>query len=312
MNKNDKKRKPNGYWNCETCCEESKRYKSRKEFQVKCGSAYKVALKNNWLDNYTWFINTKKPSGYWNYDTCYSEARKYIRMIDFEKKSNSAYNVARKKEWLNDYTWFEKGKYADKNIYVVYCYKDNDTNSIYIGLTSNINKRHWQHCNGYIKHNIRKYDTVYKFYHSIKKEIPKPIILKKELYAENAKAYENYYVDLYKKEGLNVLNLAKPGSLGAFPKWTKEMCYTEALKYNKKIDFQNNANGAYRAAVRYGWINDYTWFISQIKWNYETCYQEAQKYKSRTKFARSNQRAYLVALKKGWLNDYNWFIHSKS
>ena len=43
-------RKPNGYWNKETCYEESKKYSTRTEFQQGCNRAYKVARKNGWMD----------------------------------------------------------------------------------------------------------------------------------------------------------------------------------------------------------------------------------------------------------------------
>ena len=39
-------KKKNGYWNYETCMEESKKYNTRNEFQKGNRSAYQVALKN--------------------------------------------------------------------------------------------------------------------------------------------------------------------------------------------------------------------------------------------------------------------------
>ena len=41
-------------WTKELTIEESKRYKSRTEFEKKKGSAYQAALRNNWLDEMTW------------------------------------------------------------------------------------------------------------------------------------------------------------------------------------------------------------------------------------------------------------------
>jgi predicted GIY-YIG superfamily endonuclease len=40
------------------------------------------------------------------------------------------------------------------------------------------------------------------------------------------------------------------------PKWTKEKCQEEALKYNHKIDFKKQSTGAYQAAGRNKWIDD--------------------------------------------------------
>ena len=49
--------KPNNYWNRERCSLEAKKFNSRKEFHAKSSSAYTAALKNGWLDDYSWFIS---------------------------------------------------------------------------------------------------------------------------------------------------------------------------------------------------------------------------------------------------------------
>lgn len=48
----------------------------------------------------------RKPRGYWDYKTCYEEAKKYKRISDFQKKSRGAYCSARENGWLKDYIWF--------------------------------------------------------------------------------------------------------------------------------------------------------------------------------------------------------------
>lgn len=52
----------------------------------------------------------KKKNGYWNYETCMKESKKYKSRGEFCKGSNGAYNVARENGWLDDYTWFEDGR----------------------------------------------------------------------------------------------------------------------------------------------------------------------------------------------------------
>ena len=100
--------KPAGYWNnYEHCYEEAKKYKSRRAFLRGCSSAYKKALKNGWLDDYTWFMEIKKPKGYWNQETCYEEAKKYSSRFEFQRNAKGAYLFAFKKGWLDDYTWFK-------------------------------------------------------------------------------------------------------------------------------------------------------------------------------------------------------------
>ncbi len=359
----EEKHKPNRYWNRETCQEEALKYKSRVEFQEKCGSAYVVANKNGWLNDYTWFerpvIHNKKwnsetclkearkynskaefrrncSGAYnvaykygwlydyswledgnriavekrrkWNRETCREEAKKYNSKAEFRKNSSWAYNVAYKNGWIEDYTWFENGVISKRNIYVVYYYIDDETNAVYVGLTNNLRRRRRQHIKD-------ENDTVYKYYSKIGKQVPEPIVLEKGLLAEEAQNLEDYYVELYNREGKIVLNIAKTGSLGAYGKWTKEMTYKEAKKYKSRLEFEKGNNSAYNAAKRNGWLNDYTWFSPSAlisKWNYDTCYEEAQKHKSRGEFRKRSVRAYNVALKNGWLDDYKWFSPSAS
>ena len=46
----------------------------------------------------------------WTKETCFEEAQKYKTLKDFIDKNNVAYNVARKKNWINDYIWLEHKK----------------------------------------------------------------------------------------------------------------------------------------------------------------------------------------------------------
>ena len=108
------KKKPSGYWTYETCFQEAKKYNSKTEFEKGCSSAYQVARKNGWLDIYIWFEEKQKPSGYWNYETCFQEAKKYNSRGEFEKGCQRAYYVARQNGWLDTYTWFSVSKTAKK------------------------------------------------------------------------------------------------------------------------------------------------------------------------------------------------------
>ena len=100
------KRKPKVYWNRETCFEEAKKYKSRNELKENNNSAYCAALKNGWLDDYTWFEMKHKPKEYWNNETCYLEAKKYKSKKEFHDKCRFAYELAKTNGWLDDYIWF--------------------------------------------------------------------------------------------------------------------------------------------------------------------------------------------------------------
>lgn len=56
----------------------------------------------------------------WNRKTCYEEAKKYNSRTQFCRENGSAYHVARKNGWLNDYTWMKTKNRTDR-IHPVQC-----------------------------------------------------------------------------------------------------------------------------------------------------------------------------------------------
>lgn len=101
---NNKKalRKPAGYWTKDRVFEESKKYQTRSGFKKSCLGAYKVALKNAWLDEMDWLKEVRKPNGYWTKEKVFEESRKYQTRKKFDKGSSRAYEVARKNGWLDE------------------------------------------------------------------------------------------------------------------------------------------------------------------------------------------------------------------
>lgn len=46
-------------------------------------------------------------------------------------------------------------------------------------------------------------------------------------------------------------------------KWSKQLCYDEAKKFSRISDFAHKSLGAYKCAIKTGWIKDYKWFKSK-------------------------------------------------
>ena len=96
-------------WTKKTCHNEAMKYKTRGDFAKFNGSAYDVARRNGWLNDYTWFEEMQKPSGYWeDYDNCYNAAKECKTKTEFIKKYGAAWAQSRKRGWQNYYVWFNE------------------------------------------------------------------------------------------------------------------------------------------------------------------------------------------------------------
>lgn len=118
--------------------------------------------------------------------------------------------------------------------HIIYCYEDEETNAIYVGLTCNPTRRDWEHRNGYYYRGNKLPSTVCKYFTSINKEIPKPTILKTDLTPSEAQFWEGELVERFKRSGKYIINIAKTGSLGGTKgiRWTVDSIKEFIETYN--------------------------------------------------------------------------------
>lgn len=290
----------------ERCYQETLKCTTHKEFREKYASCYEKAKETGWINDYTWLKRSRNLPGHWMiYENVYEEAKKYETKKEFKKSNIAAYRQACKNNWIKDYTWFKKLILSEESVYCVYKYYDVKTNSVYVGLTNNMKRRHRQH----LKPQKGTNDTVYNFFNSINEIMPEPIILEEKLTAGEAQDREEKYVMLYKKQGMNVLNKAKTGSIGGLYIWDYDSCYQVARKYNSRTEFRKSGR-PYQVASKEGWINDYTWLENCRNlpgyWTYEKCYNAARKYDIKKDFRLNEPHAYYAANKNNWIKDYTW------
>ena len=111
----------------------------------------------------------------------------------------------------------------------------------------------------------------------------------------------------YKGNGWIILNQTKTGGVGSNDvKWTKEACRQEASKYDKVSHFMRKVSGAYKAAAKYGWLDEFFPRTSKNGYwnNKELCRDEAKKYKNRSEFCYSSWAAYNYSNMNNWLDDF--------
>lgn len=226
------------YYNKEICKQASLEYKNRRDFYKFNSAAANAALINGWIDEF--FPPLKNHYGYWTYETCKKEALKYHSKKEFKENCETAYKVVLRKKWFELIEHFKiLGNHKKRLIYA----QEFSDNCVYIGLTYNINKR----CKNHL---TRKKETVYK--HMVKTKLqPTLKILTDFFYIEDAIKNEQKWIEIYKNNGWNILNIAKAGGVGGnIIKWDTEALIKESSKYNNKKEFREKSYNAYCAVHR--------------------------------------------------------------
>jgi len=291
--------KPNNYWTKKRCQEEALKYINRTEFSKNSSNIYSAAHRNGWLDEIcNHMIILQKPNGYWTKELCKEEALKCKTRSEFQKNNSSTYNSALKNGWLDEICSHMIIQ-NNNTKRCIYCYEFSD-NSVYVGLTYNLEKRQKDrdNCDN---------DQVTKH---IKESKLKPIRkqLTEYINVNDAIKLEGYYVEKYNSEGWCVLNKAKTGAIGGPLRWTYEKCKKEALKYKSRHEFENSSKGAYESSRKNGWLDEVCSHIIPTQkprnyWTKEKCHEESLKYNSKSELRIKNNALVCAAYRNGWLDE---------
>ncbi|TMI95344.1 MAG: hypothetical protein E6H08_06920 [Bacteroidetes bacterium] len=294
------RQKPANYWTKEKCHQESKKYNTRNEFQEKSRGAYNKALKSGWLNEIGSHMTVvKKPNDYWTKERCHSEALKFETRSEFNKKSGSASNKAKKNGWYKEIC-SHMIRLGDRRHKLIYSYEFPDR-AVYVGLTYNIQDRKTRR-KADLDDAVTKHITQTELNPSIR-------LLTDYISVDNAVKQEARYIKLYQENGWSVLNKSKAGSVGGnVIKWTKDELRKEALKYKSRVEFQKSNGTAYTAVRKNGWLKELCFHMPLLQipngsLTKEVCRKEARKYQTRTQFARNSAGAYDKSRKSGWLDD---------
>lgn len=112
-------RYPRGYWgDKEHVIEESKKYKSKKEFGEKNMGAFLSAYKHKWINEMKWLAGIElHPKGYWDIkENVINESKKYKTLSEFRRNSETAYKSAKKNNYINEMVWLEGFKRVKKKL----------------------------------------------------------------------------------------------------------------------------------------------------------------------------------------------------
>jgi predicted GIY-YIG superfamily endonuclease len=145
----------------------------------------------------------------------------------------------------------------------IYSYEFED-NSVYIGLTYNINNRNNRH----IKDNSSSVNERMKICKNFQFNQ-----LTNFIDPMDAKEQEKKFVEKYKNEGWIILNKTGAGSLGGnILKWQYDNCKEESLKYNTRKELKINSLGCYLRICREKWFELFNHMINgKVKWSKDKC-----------------------------------------
>jgi len=288
----------------EQCKEIFSKCKNRTEFRSRHYGAFCRCEENGWLEEICpSFFDWDKPK---TFEEAVERTKHYECRSDLWKDSHRLYYFLEKNGWLDNIDNL-KVITEESNVHYVYAYEFPQYNTAYIGRTVSIRKRHLQHLRS-------ESCSLDKFIHSKGIEsLDMPRIIYEGLTAKESQEKEAEQIEEYKKNGWNVLNTAKAGSLGStYYKYTRKVCYNLAKQFKTKKEFREAYRNVYFKCLEKGWIKDYDWlertYRAKKTFTYEECKEAANRCNTRTEFRDKYRQMYLQSYKNGWLDD---FINSK-
>jgi predicted GIY-YIG superfamily endonuclease len=281
-------------WTEDELRKEASKYEVYSDFINLSPSAYQIAKKKKspeFLEDITkHMIKTTR----WTDDALENEATKYKTRGEFQKNSPVAYTTALRRGILDDIcSHMERA--GSKYLRYIYAYEFPD-NSVYVGLTYNLDERHRAHMNSPTSSvNLHIQTTGLK---PIRKTVSEL------LDSQEASKVETRILDEYEKKGWTVLNRAKTGVLGGSTLfWTEDKIIDEIKKYKTLNEFYINAPSAFNALRKLG-KEKFNLLTKNLKRVKEKLSDEeigiiAGMYDNKMTFFKEEPRAYSQAKRKG-------------
>lgn len=190
----------------------------------------------------------------YDYNACYEIAKQCSCSSEMQKLNGSAYNVARRGDWLKDYTWFVRKQHKPYTYEEVYEIAKNYTCS-----------SDFQKGNGSAYGKARERGWIKDYYwFMIKQHAP-------YTYEECFEEAKNYKTRLELSRGnVGVYQAAlNHGWLDDYTwfeskqkpynYWTKERVKEESKKYRTRGEFHDYCGTAYGKARKNGWLDEFIW-----------------------------------------------------
>lgn len=224
----------------EECRAIAKKYNTISELQRGDMAVNNAIWRNGWRKELC--SHMKGPLEEWTEERLTEEAKKYKHKIDFLNGNQSAYTVAAKKGIL-DKICSHMEPLGDLYKRAIYAFEFPD-NYVYVGLTSNIERRIQQHLNSNSYSAVREHLEMTGL-------IPKFVLKMNYIEAKEASKMEGRVLKLYIANGWKKLNRDKTGGLGGHKAmFTPEKIRDLAKECSSRKDFMERFSNVYSACSK--------------------------------------------------------------
>lgn len=301
------------HWDYDTCYEVAKECSCRSDLKYKYERAYRTALKNGWINDYTWFVSPNKK---WGYQTCLEESKKYSTRGEFALKCSGAYNVARENNWLEEYVWLKDGKKLRLEKFGKWtkdaCFEEaKKYKSRGVFATENgsayRNARRFGWIDNYtwlkderLDLNKDKIDCVYAYeFPDFNAVYVGRTLIKRKKDRDREHLYDrnDAVVKFAIKHKLEVPSPKYLEDNLTIQEGVDKECWWVDKYKEMGWNVLNRAKGGSIGGLGKG----------KTRYTYEICFEQARLCYTRTEFRDCGNNAYRVALREGWINDYTWF-----
>jgi hypothetical protein len=243
---------------------------------------------------------------FWTKEKCHEVALNYKTRIDFQRNSQSAYQIARRNGWLNEICqhinrppYISRKKWTKEKCHEVAlkCKNRTEFNEIYGGAYE------VARINGWLDEVTSHIPPTKKWNKENCIKIALSCKTRQKFIKKYNHAYQVARINGWLDELYSQMTMVK-GTKGY---WTKEKCHQIALKYTTRFDLKKHDRDCYNYIIKNNLSEElFSRFIETKKprgyWNnFERCKEAASHYNSISEFCR-NSSAYYFSWKNNWLH----------
>ena len=277
-----RKHMPKGYWNKERVMEKVNASESLKGFKKRFYAAYQAAQANGWLKDVVGVLGHELER--WTIEKAKSVIATCKDYHDFRIKYSGCWGYLCEQNLLEELTSHLERR-GDLYHRRIYAFEFADGHA-YIGLTKNPKERYKKHTKEDQK------SAVYKYLHKTGCEYEFKL-LTGWLDKDEASHAEEHWRQQYMKNGWEMLNRVKCGSLGGWHGLlhTLEECQQEGRKYKTRKEFSRKNPGLYAYSAKHYGLDVVCPHMPKnacIKWPIERIESEISKYGTMPEIKREN------------------------